>query len=65
MIIMTTDRNDLDAFIDAAAKVLDLPIDSDWKPAVRENLSVIFARAHRLTDFPLPDEGDPAPVFKA
>jgi hypothetical protein len=62
---MNTDRDELAAFVDAAAEVLDIPIDPTWKPAVRENLSVIFAHARRFADFPLPDEAEPAPVFRA
>ena len=62
---MHTDQSDIDAYIDAAARVLSIPIDPAWKPAVRENLSVIFAHAGRVADFPLPDEAEPAPVFTA
>lgn len=62
---MNTGRDELDVFVDAAANVLDIPIDPTWKPAVRENLSVIFAHARRFADFPLPDEAESAPIFRA
>jgi len=62
---MTDTQEEFDAFIDACARVLDLPIDPAWKQAVGANLSVIFAHAHRLAEFPLPDEAEPAPVFRA
>ena len=51
---MTDTQEEFDAFIDACARVLDLPIDPAWKQAVGANLSVIFAHAHRLAEFPLP-----------
>lgn len=58
-------RSDLDVFIDASAEVLGLPLDPSWKPALRENLSVILGHAARVMDFPLPDDAEPARVFKA
>jgi hypothetical protein len=62
---MTRNPADLDAFIGATARALDLPLDPAWKPAVRDNLKVIFAHAAKVSEFPLPDEAEPAPVFKA
>jgi len=55
----------LDAFIDAAAAALDLPLDPAWKPAVKANLEVTLRHAATYADFPLPDEAEPAPVYKA
>ena len=62
---MTDTPEEIDAFIDACASVLELPIDPAWKQTVGANLSVIFAHARRLAEFPLPDEAEPAPVFRA
>jgi hypothetical protein len=60
------DRADiLDTFIDAAAEALALPIAPDWKPAIRNNLAITFALARLVDEFPLPDESEPAPVFRA
>jgi hypothetical protein len=55
----------LDDFIDSAAKALALPLDPAWKPAVRANLDVSLKLARLVGDFPLPDDAEPAPVFKA
>lgn len=58
-------QDDLDKLVDAAAKALELPLDPAWKPAVRFNLDVSLKLAGLLNEFPLPDESEPAPVFKA
>jgi hypothetical protein len=55
----------LDAYIAAAARVLDLPIDPAWQPAVRANLELTLRLAAVVAEFPLPDEADAAPVFEA
>ncbi len=62
---MSDDPANLDDFIDGSARALDLPLDPAWKPAVRDNLKVIFTHAAKVSEFPLPDEAEPAPVFKA
>ena len=56
---------DLDAFIEAASHALLLPIEPEWKAAVRANLEVTLKHASRVEEFPLPDEAEPAPVFRA
>lgn len=60
---MATDT--LDDFITTAAAALDLPLDPAWRPAVKANLVVTFQHAANVADFPLPDDAEPAPVFKA
>jgi hypothetical protein len=55
----------LESFVDAAAQVLDLPVDPAWRGAVKENLSVLLRQAALFQDFSLPDETEPAPVFIA
>ena len=44
---------------------IDLPIDAEWKPAIRANLEVTLRLARLFGDFPLPDDAEPAPVFVA
>ena len=56
---------DLDAYIDAAAQALGIPVEPAWKPAVRGNLEVTFRLAALVTEKPLPDEAEPAPVYRA
>jgi hypothetical protein len=38
---------------------------TDWKPAIAANLRVTLAFAEAVEAFPLPDDTEPAPVFKA
>ena len=55
----------LDDFIIAGARALDLTIDKAWMPAVRGNLAVTLRLAALVSAFNLPDDAEPAPVFKA
>ncbi|HLL29152.1 MAG TPA: DUF4089 domain-containing protein [Xanthobacteraceae bacterium] len=55
----------LDQLIEAAASALSLPIDPEWKPAIRVNLETTLKHASFVEEFPLPDDAEPAPVFKA
>ncbi len=58
-------RDPLDDFVTAAARVLDLKIETAWKPAVRANLAAILRHAAAVGAFALSDEAEPAPVFQA
>jgi hypothetical protein len=55
----------IDDFLEAAAKALGVPLDAAWKPAIRANLEVTLKLAYLVEEFPLPDDSEPAPVFKA
>jgi hypothetical protein len=55
----------LDAFIDAALRTLDLPIEESWRPAIAANLRVTLQHAASVEAFELEDDAEPAPVFKA
>jgi hypothetical protein len=55
----------LDKFIESAAQALALPVERSWQPAVKFNLQVILRQAALFTEFPLPDDAEPAPVFTA
>ncbi|MEA2878365.1 MAG: hypothetical protein QOF14_3561 [Hyphomicrobiales bacterium] len=55
----------LDAYIDAAAQALGIPVAPEWKPTVRANLEVTFRLAAMVGDKELPDDAEPAPVFRA
>jgi hypothetical protein len=57
--------SDLDEFIAASASALALPADPAWYPAIRFNLEVTFRLAALVADFKLPDDAEPAPVFRA
>jgi len=55
----------LDDFIDAAARTLDLPLESQWRAAVKANLQVTLRQGALVAEFALPDDAEPAPVFRA
>jgi len=58
-------EDSIDDYIAAVAKVLELPIEDAWLPAVRANLEVSLRLAKLVDEFPLPDETEPASVFVA
>jgi hypothetical protein len=55
----------LDDFITAAADALALPVEPAWRPAVRANLDVTLRLAAQVEAFELPDDAEPAPIFRA
>ncbi len=55
----------LDAMIDASAKALALRIRPAWNLSIRANLNVTLQHAAKVTAFALPDEAEPAPIFRA
>jgi hypothetical protein len=55
----------LDDYITAAAAVLALPLDPAWRPAVRMHLDITLRLAGLVAEFELPDDAEPAPVFRA
>ena len=57
--------DNLDDLITASARALDLPVDPTWHPAIRFNLEVTFRLAALVASFSLPDDAEPAPVFRA
>lgn len=62
---MAEPTDPLDDFITAAAAALDLPLQAEWRDAVKANLAVTLKLGSLIADFPLSDEAEPAPVFKA
>jgi hypothetical protein len=55
----------LDDFILSGARTLGLTIDKAWMPAVRSHFEVTLRHGASVAGFALPDETEPAPVFKA
>lgn len=55
----------LDDYIDAVARALALPVEDEWRPAIRANLEVSLRLARLVEELALPDEAEPAPVFTA
>ena len=60
-----SDTDELDAWLDANAALLGIEVAPEWRDSVRLHLRFTRDRARRVLDFPLPDEADPAPVFRA
>lgn len=59
-----SENDDLDAFIASGLRLLGVSIDPEWHAAVRFHLSILLAHARTVSEFPLPDEADPASVFR-
>lgn len=55
----------LDAYMDAVASALGLPIEESWKPTISANLAVSLKMARMVEAFALPDESEPAPIYAA
>ncbi len=62
---MSKDAFDAEAFMAAAAGALGLEIEEAWKPGVIDNLVRSRAIAQAFLGQPLPDDTEPAAIFKA
>ncbi len=55
----------LAAMVAGGTQSLALPIDPAWQAGVRLNLQLLFIHAALVDEFPLPEDSEPAPVFRA
>jgi Protein of unknown function (DUF4089) len=55
---------DLDQYVDQMSLLINLPLDPEHRPGVIENMERIIAVAKLVTEFPLPEEIETAPVFE-
>jgi hypothetical protein len=55
----------IDTLIEASARALALPIRPPWRTGIKRNLQSILTHAALVDQFSLPDEIEPAPVFRA
>ena len=55
---------DAEAYVDAAAALIGLPINPAHRPGVVVNIERLAQMAALVVDFPLPEEAEPAPVFR-
>ena len=55
----------LDALIDAGTTILGIKMEPEWRAAVRMHLAISLDHAAAMLETPLPDNLDPAPVFRA
>ena len=51
-------------YVDAAAKLVGLPLDPAHRPGVVLNIERIAQMAALFMEFPLPDETEPAPIYR-
>ena len=61
---MTGQPFDPEAYVDAAAALIGLPIDPALRRGVVVNLERIAQMAALVMEFPLPEDAEPAPVFR-
>jgi hypothetical protein len=59
----TTDG--IDRLVLANARALGLTLDPAWHDSVASNLRLILRHAALVEEFQLPDDAEPAPVFRA
>ena len=57
--------NDVSALAAAGVKALALPVEPAWHAAIVFNLQLLLKHAALIDGFALPDESEPAPVFRA
>lgn len=60
-----SDTDAVDAWLDANAALLGIVVAPEWRDAVRLHLRITHDMAQRVLEFPLPDEAEPALVFRA
>jgi hypothetical protein len=60
---MADEPFDAEAYVDAAAKLIGLPLDPAHRPGVVLNLERIAQMAALVMAFDLPEETEPAPVY--
>ena len=52
------------AYIEQMIEILDLPLDPEYRLGVIKNFASICAIATLVTEFPLPEDIEAAPVFE-
>ena len=57
--------NDVSALAAAVVKALALPVEPAWHAGITFNLQLLLKHAALIDGFALPDESEPAPVFRA
>ncbi len=54
-----------ETMIDLVAPLLGIQVRPEWRDAILVHLRISLAHAASVAAFPLPDEAEPAPVFRA
>ncbi len=55
---------ELGEFVTAGTALLGIAIAPEWQPAIRMYLAASLSQATTVLEFPLPDEAEPAWVFR-
>jgi hypothetical protein len=55
----------METLVAASAQILAVPLDPASRDGVRRNLQLLFTHAAMVDAFSLPDESEPASVFRA
>ena len=61
---MSLENDDLATYVDAAAAAIRLPLDPAHRPGVILNMQRIAEMAALVMELPLPDDCEPASVFR-
>jgi hypothetical protein len=56
--------DELSAYVDETAKRVGLPLAPEHRPGVIQFTGILLAQAAFVTEFPLPDDVESAPVFR-
>jgi Protein of unknown function (DUF4089) len=56
---------EIDALIDAGARIYGFEIKPEWRPAIRMHMRISLGHAGTVLAEDLDDHVDPAPVFQA
>ena len=51
-------------YVDTISQLVDLPIDPEHRPGVVQNFERIMTIAKLVTEFPLPEDIEAAPIFE-
>jgi len=51
-------------YVDTISKLVDLPLDPEHRPGVLQNFERIMVIAKLVTEFPLPEKLEAAPIFE-
>ena len=61
---MPTESKDIEAFVDAAAVLVGIPIEPEWRAGVASHLAIIMANAELVAEADCTAATEPAPVYK-
>lgn len=61
---MVNNPDEIQKYVEQTALLINLPIDKESMPGVVDNLQRIAQLATLVTDFELPEDMEPAPIFK-